>query len=42
MPIADCEEPDVAKFMDVHNGFVGVTELQLREARRAGPGGRDR
>ena len=33
MPIADCEEPDVAKFMDVHNGFVGVTELQLREAR---------
>jgi Protein of unknown function (DUF4242) len=22
----------VAKFMDVHNGFVGVTEDQLREA----------
>ena len=33
MPIADSEEPDVAKFMDVHNGFVGVTEHQLREAR---------
>jgi Protein of unknown function (DUF4242) len=33
MPIADREEPDVAKFMDVHNGFVGVTELQLREVR---------
>ena len=23
----------MAKFMDVHNGFVGVTEQQLREAR---------
>ncbi|MCW2910586.1 MAG: gualylate cyclase [Actinomycetia bacterium] len=23
----------MAKFMDVHNGFVGVTEPQLREAR---------
>jgi hypothetical protein len=23
----------VAKFMDIHNGFVGVTEPQLREAR---------
>ena len=22
----------MAKFMDVHNGFVGVTEAQLREA----------
>ena len=22
----------MAKFMDVHNGFVGVTEQQLREA----------
>jgi hypothetical protein len=22
----------MAKFMDVHNGFVGVTEHQLREA----------
>ena len=32
MPIADCEEPDVTKFMDIHNGFIGVTELQLREA----------
>jgi hypothetical protein len=32
MPIGDCEEPDVAKFMDVHTGFVGVTEPQLREA----------
>jgi hypothetical protein len=30
--IGDCEEPDVAKFMDVHNGFVGVTEPQLRDA----------
>ena len=26
MPIADCEEPDVTKFMDIHNGFIGVTE----------------
>src|ERR1700735_3173954 len=25
------EEPDVAKFMDIHNGFIGVTELHLRE-----------
>jgi hypothetical protein len=25
-PIGDCEEPDMAKFMDIHNGFVGVTE----------------
>jgi uncharacterized protein DUF4242 len=24
--------PGVAKFMDVHSGFVGVTEAQLREA----------
>jgi hypothetical protein len=32
MPIADCEEPDMTKFMDIHNGFIGVTELQLREA----------
>ena len=23
----------MAKFMDVHSGFVGVTEAQLREAR---------
>ena len=22
----------MAKFMDIHNGFIGVTELQLREA----------
>jgi hypothetical protein len=33
MPIGDCEEPGMAKFMDVHNGFVGVTERQLREVR---------
>jgi hypothetical protein len=33
IPIGDCEEPDMAKFMDVHNGFVGVTGHQLREAR---------
>src|SRR5215469_4018418 len=26
------EEFDMAKFMDVHSGFVGVTESQLREA----------
>jgi hypothetical protein len=26
------EEPQMAKFMDVHSGFVGVTEDQLREA----------
>src|SRR3979490_2659749 len=28
----DCEEFDMAKFMDVHSGFVGGTEDQLREA----------
>lgn len=33
MHIGDCKEPDVAKFMDIHNGFVGVTEPALREAR---------
>jgi hypothetical protein len=26
------EESDMARFMDVHSGFVGVTESQLREA----------
>jgi Protein of unknown function (DUF4242) len=26
------EEPHMAKFMDVHGGFVGVTEQQLTEA----------
>jgi len=26
------EESDMAKFMDVHSGFVGVTASQLREA----------
>jgi hypothetical protein len=26
------QEADMAKFMDVHSGFVGVTEEQLREA----------
>src|ERR1700710_1764724 len=26
------EETDMAQFMDVHDGFVGVTEDQLREA----------
>src|SRR5437764_2046714 len=33
IPIADCQERGMAKFMDVHSGFVGVTEHQLREAR---------
>jgi|SRR5215469_15596030 len=28
----DHEECDMAQFMDVHSGFVGVTERQLREA----------
>ncbi len=32
MPIGIGKEPDVAKFMDVHHGFVGVTEPALREA----------
>ena len=32
MHIGDGKEPDVAKFMDIHNGFVGVTEPALREA----------
>jgi len=26
------KESDMARFMDVHSGFVGVTEGQLREA----------
>jgi hypothetical protein len=26
------EESDMARFMDVHSGFIGVTESQLREA----------
>jgi hypothetical protein len=26
------QESDMAMFMDVHSGFVGVTESQLREA----------
>jgi hypothetical protein len=26
------KEPVMAKFMDVHSGFVGVTEAQLQEA----------
>jgi hypothetical protein len=30
--IIDQEESGMAKFMDVHSGFVGVTETQLREA----------
>ena len=33
MHIGEREEPDVAKFMDIHNGFAGVTEPALREAR---------
>jgi hypothetical protein len=32
MPTTDVTESDMAKFMDVHNGFIGVTEAQLREA----------
>jgi len=31
-PIGGREECGMAKFMDVHNGFVGVTAEQLREA----------
>jgi hypothetical protein len=30
--ITDQEGSDMAMFMDVHSGFVGVTESQLREA----------
>jgi Protein of unknown function (DUF4242) len=30
--IADKKESDMPKFMDVHSGFVGVSESQLREA----------
>src|SRR5690349_9410909 len=30
--IRDQRSPDMPKFMDVHSGFVGVTESQLREA----------
>jgi hypothetical protein len=26
------QESDMARFMDVHDGFVGVTEAQLQEA----------
>jgi hypothetical protein len=33
--IADDKEPDMPNFMDVHSGFVGVTESQLREAHEA-------
>jgi hypothetical protein len=32
IPTGNCKEPEMAKFMDVHDGFVGVTEDQLREA----------
>ena len=32
IPNRDCKELDMAKFMDVHNGFIGVTKDQLREA----------
>ena len=29
---SEAEEPGMAKFMDVHSGFVGVTGQQLKEA----------
>jgi hypothetical protein len=32
IPASNCEERHMSKFMDVHDGFVGVTEDQLREA----------
>jgi Nickel responsive protein SCO4226-like len=32
IPCHDGEERDMAKFMDIHHGFIGVTEHQLREA----------
>jgi len=32
LPLVKCKESGMAKFMDVHSGFVGVTEDQLREA----------
>jgi uncharacterized protein DUF4242 len=35
LPISAQEDPVVAKFMDVHSGFVGVTAQQLKEAHEA-------
>src|SRR5712671_6570618 len=35
LPISVKEDPVVAKFMDVHSGFVGVTAQQLKEAHEA-------
>jgi hypothetical protein len=35
LPICAQEVPAMAKFMDVHNGFIGVTEQQLKEAHEA-------
>jgi uncharacterized protein DUF4242 len=32
IPTGNGKELDMAKFMDVHDGFIGVTEDQLREA----------
>jgi hypothetical protein len=32
LPISGQEDPAMAKFMDVHSGFVGVTAQQLKEA----------
>jgi hypothetical protein len=32
IPTGDCKESVMAKFMDVHSGFVGVTKDQLRQA----------
>jgi hypothetical protein len=35
MPIGDCEEPGMAKFMDVHNGFAGVPSASCVRPARA-------
>src|SRR6266566_516498 len=35
LPISAQEDQVVAKFMDVHSGFVGVTAQQLKEAHEA-------
>jgi hypothetical protein len=35
MPLNAKEDPTMAKFMDVHSGFVGVTAEQLKEAHEA-------
>src|SRR5260221_2839278 len=35
LPICAQEAPAMAKFMDVHSGFIGVTAQQLKEAHEA-------